>query len=115
MNVNFSQQDKIETFGATEDQFIRSFDRKILSFVRINGIFITAFVIECVLFGLFLPFFLKSAFLAIIIAIFFLTIFSYFILKQYLESQKLSYFEALLENFITVNQDQFVKSSSKEI
>ena len=115
MNANFSQHDKNETFGAAEERFIRSFDRKILSFVRVNGIFITAFVIECILFSLFLPFFLKSAFLAIIIAVFFLTIFSYFILKQYLESQKLSYFEALLENFLSLNQDQFAKSSSKEI
>lgn len=115
MNTIYNPYEKNEPEIGAEERFIRSFDRKILSYVRLNGIYILAFVGECVLFSLFLPFFLKSAFLAIIIAVFFLTIFSYFILKQYLESQKLSYFESLLDNFLTSNEGQLAKSSSKEI
>ncbi len=115
MNVIFNPYEKNDPEIGLEEQFIRSFDRKIRSFVRLNGIFITAFIIECVLFALFLPFFLKSAFLAIIIAVFFLTVFSYFILKQYRESQKLTYFESLLDNFLMANQEQMAKNSSKEI
>lgn len=115
MNTIYNPYEKNEPEIGAEERFIRSFDRKIRSFVRLNGIFIVAFVIECVLFTLFLPFFLKSAFLAIIIAVFFLTVFSYFILKQYRESQKLSYFEALLESFLSENQEQLAKSSSKEV
>lgn len=115
MHTIFNPYEKNEPEVGKEERFIRSFDRKILSFVRLNGIFIIAFVAECALFSLFLPFFLKSAFLAIIIAVLFLTVFGYFILRQYLESQKLSYFEALLDNFLTSNQEQLVKSSSKEI
>lgn len=107
MNAIFNPYEKESEAGApevgSEARFIRSFDRKILSFVRLNGLFIVAFAVECVLFSLFLPFFLKSAFLAIVIAVFFLTIFGYFILKQYLESQKLSYFEALLDEFLVSN------------
>ena len=115
MNTIYNPYEKNEPEMAPEERFIRSFDRKIRSYVRLNGLYILAFVTECVLFITFLPFFLKSAFLAIIIAVFFLTIFSYFILKQYLESQKLSYFETLLENFLESNHDQLAKSTSKEV
>lgn len=115
MDTIFNPYEKKEPEVGAEEVFIRSFDRKIRSFVRLNGLFMTAFVAECVLFAVFLPFFLKSAFLAIIIAVFFLTIFSYFILKQYRESQKLSYFEALLDNFLMSHEDQLAKSSSKEV
>lgn len=85
---------------ASEEQLIRAFDRKISSFVRMNFLFFALILLEGVLFALFIPFFIKSALLAVVIALFFLTVFSYFILKQYRESQKLSYFETLLENFL---------------
>ena len=85
-----------------EEVFIRAFDRKIILFVRLNILFIFALVIELLALIIFIPFFVKSALLAFIVALFFLTIFSYFILRQYLESQKLSYFETLVENLPTM-------------
>lgn len=80
-----------------EDLFIRTFDRKIVLFVRLNILFIVAILLELALLVLFIPFFVKSALLAFIVALFLLTVFSYLILRQYLESQKLSYFETMME------------------
>lgn len=79
-----------------EDLFIQTFDRKIVASLRVNLLFILAIILEIAGLVLFTPFFLKSALFALMVALFFLTIFSYFILRQYLESQKHAYFEALL-------------------
>lgn len=85
-----------------EDHFIRAFDRKIISYVRLNVLFVFTILIELVLFVVFIPIFIKSALLAFMVALFFLTIFSFFIFRQYLDSQKLSYFETLLGDFIVL-------------
>lgn len=87
-----------------EEQFIWLFDRKIQRAVYLNFLFLAMVIAEAVLFVLFLPYFMKNAFISFMIAAFVLTVFGYFILRQYLESQKNSYFETMLEDFINETQ-----------
>lgn len=83
-----------------EERLIKAFDRKILSFVWMNLFFLVLIVCEVALFAFFITFFIEHAFLAGAIALFFLTVFSYFMLRQYRESQKLSSLNLLLDNFL---------------
>ena len=83
-----------------EDRFIDAFDRKIRSQVRLNLLFAFILVIEGFLFFIFLSFFMKSALLAVMLAAFLFTIFGFLILKQYLISQKLNYFEKILSQLV---------------
>lgn len=92
-----------------EETFIRAFDRKIRFSIRLNLFFILAIALEIGLFLFFTPFLLKSAFLAFAIALLFLTLFGYFLLRQYADLQKLAQFETLLNEFLDERKQENAK------
>jgi tetratricopeptide (TPR) repeat protein len=83
-----------------EDRFIDAFDRKIRAQVRLNIVFGFILLLEASLFFIFFSFFFKSALLAVMLALFLFTFFGFFVLKQYLISQKLNDFEQILNKLI---------------
>lgn len=86
-----------------EDKFIDAFDRKVRSHIKLN-----------LLFGIFLPlefFLFKSSLIAVMISLFLFTIFGFFILKQYLLSQKRNDFEQLIHSLREELQENYVKNA----
>lgn len=77
-----------------------AFDRKIRSQARLNLLFGFILLLEASLFFIFFSFFFKSALLAVMLTLFLFTVFGFLVLKQYLISQKLNYFEQILNNLI---------------
>ena len=93
--------------SALEEQFVTSFDQKIYAQARLNVLFAAAVLGELALMTFLLPFFIQSALLAFMLAVFMLTIFGYLMLRQYLHAQQLTYFEDLVKNLIAgVKEEQ---------
>lgn len=84
-----------------EDSFLNTFDQKIFSQARLNLLFALVVLGEVVSMLLMVPFFIQSALLAFMLAVLVLTIFGYLLLRQYLESQKLTFFKDLLEKLLS--------------
>lgn len=87
---------KPQSFQNIENAFLLAFDQKIQSFARLHILFALAVGIELVLMLIFIPFFIQSALLSFMIAAFILTVFGFMMLRLYLESQKLMYFESMI-------------------
>jgi hypothetical protein len=93
-----------------EEDFLRAFDRKMLKQVRLNVLFFLAAALELIAFFLFLPFFIQNAFVALALAAFILTLFSYAMLKQYIDVQKEAFFDQMIDGL----ESQSASQSSRE-
>lgn len=109
MTTTSTTETTFRSSGYTQDNPIHhiispilpQFDRVVQSYAIFNLLFLT---IGCVEFGFLLIFFTflaKSALLAFSLAVVFLTFFSYFILRLYLQTQKPAQFQELKERFLT--------------
>jgi hypothetical protein len=75
------------------------FDRKMKSYVYFNMGFLTLGALEFILLVTFFTFLVQSSILAFSLALVFLTFFSYFILRLYLQTKKPEQFKSLLANY----------------
>lgn len=82
------------------DAFIKSFDQKIFSQARINLLFAALALLELILLVALFPLLIQSALFAFMLAGFLLTIFGFLLIHQYIESQKLLYFDSLVKDLI---------------
>src|SRR5437016_3245741 len=73
------------------------FDRIAKAYVLFNLTYLTIGIVEWLLFVIFFTSLAHSAFLAFGLAAIFLTVFSYFVLRVYLQSQKAEQMQELLE------------------
>lgn len=93
-----------EVFKQKLPQYYRSllhdFRRIVHSFISFNAFFCGLLSIELVAFFSFLPLFTRSAFFAVSLSAFFLTLFSYLVLAFYYNAQKPDQFHQLKDRFI---------------
>lgn len=83
-----------------EDIFFYFFDKNIYSSMRFNISFILLIGLEIGFIVFSIPLFIHSAFLSFVIAGLVLTVFGYFLWRQYHDSQKLMHFKGLLDNVL---------------
>lgn len=76
------------------------FDRIAKSYVLFNMTYLTIGIIEWLLFVIFFTSLAHSAFLAFGLAAIFLTVFSYFVLRIYLQTKKAEQMQDLLDRFL---------------
>lgn len=76
------------------------FDKLIYSYMLFNALFLTIGCVEFLLLLLFFTFLAHSAVLAFSLAVVFLTFFSYFILRTYVQARKQEQFEELRNEYI---------------
>lgn len=98
---------------SVEDTFIAAFDRKVRFQGRLNILFAFLLFFQLSLFVVFFPFFMQSSLIAASLALIIFTIFAFLVLKQYLLSQKLVHFEAILNDLLNELEMQH-ESSKKE-
>ena len=77
-----------------------AFDRIAKAYTRFNLIYLTLGIIEATLFVVFFSAWVQSSLLAVSLALIFLTVFSFFVLRMYLQTQKAEQFRELQENFL---------------
>lgn len=82
------------------DQFLPQFDKILRTYVMFNLGYLALGVTEVVLLALFFTFLVHSSLLAISLALLFLTCFSYFIIKGYLQTLKQEQFKTLRDRFV---------------
>lgn len=90
----------------SEEAFLAAFDQKIRFEARVNTAFFAVILLEFVSMLFLLPFLIQSALLAFILAIFVLTLFGFFLLRQYFNSEKKIYFESLVKELIREGKDK---------
>ena len=86
------------------EPLIPQFDRLLRSDILFNFLFLTIGIIELVSFLFFLPFLMQSSLMAIGLALFFLTLFSYYILRVYFRNKRPEQMHYLVNRFITACQ-----------
>lgn len=89
-----------DRFEAIVQQILPQFDKIIRSHLLFNILFWSLLIIQAVLIVVFLPVLLKSALMAIMIALFVLTLFAYLVIREYLTAQKAVKFDHLKHNFV---------------
>jgi tetratricopeptide (TPR) repeat protein len=82
------------------DHNLPQFDRIAKSYVFFNITYLTVGLIEGILFVIFFTSLAQTSFLAMGLAAIFLTLFSYFVLRLYIQSNKTEQMQQLLEKFI---------------
>ncbi len=93
-----------QTFS--EDSFLYTIEKKIASHTRINALFCLALTTEVLGLLLFFPFFIQSALFAFMIALLTLTLFGYFMYRQYSRSEKEEWFEKLVHQFLEKEREE---------
>lgn len=88
------------TLGTIIDRFVQQFEEIIQSYVRFHLAAWTILGLELLAIILFSTFLLHSAWLAGTVALFFLTLFSYFMLRVYFQAQKPEQFLELREEYL---------------
>lgn len=89
--------------------FFSGIDERLRYEAKINTLFFFLVFAEVLLLILFIPFFIQSALLAFILAIFVITVFGYLVLLEYLTSLKKIHFANLLEGEIRRYKEQLGK------
>lgn len=84
--------------SSVEEQFLNAFDQKSFSFARLNTLFAFLVAVEALLMVLLFPFLIQSALFAFMLAAFVMTLFGYFMLRQYLGSQKQDFLNSLVQS-----------------
>lgn len=82
------------------DPILKELDKIVTLDFKISCFFFTILAIECVLLGSFFTFLLQSSYFAFTLAGIVLTIFSYFMIRQYLESQKTEKLEQVKQKYV---------------
>ena len=82
------------------NHILPQFDRLAKSYVLFNLTYLSLGIVEGVLFALFFTSLAQSSFLAFSLAVIFLTVFSYFVLRLYLQTQKTEKLIELQEKFL---------------
>lgn len=88
MSTNAFEETQNRALNAITDPLLPRFDHLVRTYVLLNTALFTAMAVEIVLLLLFFTFLAKSALLAFGLALFFLTVFSYFILRLYYQTAK---------------------------
>jgi tetratricopeptide (TPR) repeat protein len=84
----------------TIPHILEAFDRTITSYVSFNMLFLAVGATEFIWLILFFTFLAKSSILAISLAVLFLTLFSYFVLRLYYQNKQPEQLEALCDQFL---------------
>ena len=80
---------------------IRKFERVMRSYMLFHILFFTIAIVEIVLIVCLFTFLVQSSLFAISISILFLTVFTYFILKIYLQTKKPEQFKEIVDSYLT--------------
>lgn len=86
------------------EPIIPQFERLLRSDILFNFLFLTIGLIELVSFLFFLPYLMQSSLMAIGLALFFLTLFSYYILRVYFRTKRPEQMHYLVNRYITACQ-----------
>lgn len=99
MSTPAFEETQNRALNAIADPLLPRFDRLIRTYVLLNTTLFLAMGVELLLLLLFFTFLAKSALLAFGLALFFLTVFSYFILRLYYQTAKPETFKEIVEQF----------------
>lgn len=98
--LDVGRKEAYEHVGKLIEPVLKKFDRIIKSYVIFNMLFLAAGISECIFLLFFFTFLAKSSVLAFCLAIIFLTLFSYFILRLYFLSKTPEQLIELQEEFV---------------
>ncbi len=82
------------------DQTLKEFQLLTRRYALFHAVFFTAFVLELLTLLIFMPFLAKTLALAVVVALAFLTVFTYFVLRFYFQTRKPEQFIALRDKFL---------------
>lgn len=83
------------------DQTLKEFQLLTRRYALFHAAFLTAFVAELLVILIFMPFLAKTLALAVVVALAFLTVFTYFVLRFYFQTRKPEQFVTLRNKFLT--------------
>lgn len=84
----------------TQGEIISKFDRCVKAYVKVNALYLCLFAGELVCLMLFFSFLMKSAYFALALGVFFLTLFSFFLFRVYYQTLKLDQFEQWIGDWV---------------
>jgi tetratricopeptide (TPR) repeat protein len=99
-SFSFENEDLTSNEGALWDQLLKKFNRVITGFVFFNFLFLIIATVEVAFFLSFFASIGESAVLAFTLAIFFLTLFSYFVLRLYFQTKKPEEIHLICEEYL---------------
>ncbi len=99
-SIPISHHGRHEEIRYIISSLLPQFDKIIQSYVLFNALFLTLGGIEIILIIFFFTFLAKSAILAFSLALLFLTFFSYFIFRLYLQTKKPEQFEGFKQHYL---------------
>lgn len=100
MSTQTFEETQNRALKAIADPLLPRFNRLVRTYVLLNAALFTAMFVELVLLLLFFTFLAKSALLAFGLALFFLTVFSYFMLRLYYQTAKPQQLQEIVDQFV---------------
>lgn len=100
MSTFLADETQNRALNSIADPLLPRFDRMVRTYVFLNTALFSAMAVELILLLFFFTFLAKSALLAFGLALFFLTIFSYFILRLYYQTAKPEELKEIIRQFI---------------
>lgn len=101
MATHTFEQAQDRALKAIAEPLLPRFDNLVRNFVLLNTALFAAMAVEIVLLLLFFTFLAKSALLAFGLALFFLTVFAYFILRLYYQTAKPEQLQEIVRQFVS--------------
>ncbi len=100
-SISTLRSDQIkDKFQSLVQQILIRFDKIIRSYLMFNVSFWIVLMVQVILLAVFLPVLLKSALMALALALFVLTIFAYLVIREFVASQKILKIENLKQMFL---------------
>ena len=95
------------------DQTLKEFQLLTRRYALFHAAFLSAFVLELLTLLIFMPFLAKTLALAIVVALTFLTVFTYFVLRFYFQTRKPEQFVTLRNKFLITSLEPMLKGAGE--